>query len=338
MNTLIPFSSKINFVDRRTFEQKTSHISRVQNAETAYQPNPNEDSRFIGGPYNTAKTSYEGLTEFIHGCNAGGLVNRDAGQVTFFHLKPAVSDCFDSEGKNKILEKLARMSVFTPRLSGLIIGGKAIVSTDPLAKKSIALTEKLKTFFKELNASISNFSAQRSPSGHSNIYYSGNEDTWYVNYKDDGGYSTLHDINTAADIKQAYSNISVAKEDDVFINNAPIDKFALNHRGYTEIPGGYELCLFDMVDNNNQKTVGYFDRAKVFPADFGNDPSTVWVEINNPQSIGVVEEQVKTLNESPLFKNINKIQVALKEAPEGYTYMKDIDSSLKLYEKVVSEG
>lgn len=306
----ISFTSKIRFVSNSDFENITSNQSTDCGSPT-----------YIGHPWDQVKTGKTGLTEDAYGCNAGGLTNTTSREVSLFHFKPASANNFETAVKEKINQGLSQMQAYTEKLGALIVGGKISGSGDLNYVSSEKLSKQLEDLFKTFHAEISKFCGQTTSEGHTNVFYSGHEDTWYVNYQ--ANSYTEQAINTPEDLKAAYYNISVSDNDQVFIGEQPVEKFDLKH-GFKRIPGGYELDLaprnpfyqpqYDYgysTRNNNQK-------VKLYLADYGKDRSTLWIDSSDPKLIAQVPAKLAEIKECPLFKNITQIQCASNEAVQGF--------------------
>jgi hypothetical protein len=309
-NTPVTFTSKIKFVSEDEFKSRTAEEAR------------NYTNRlYIGPPWDEAIAGPKGLTEDIYGCNAGGLTNTVSKDAVLFHFKPAAAKYPTERFQDKISTALGQLGQYTQSLGALIIGGKTAASGDMNYENSQTLSKKLEQFCHDVKASVTKFWGQKTAGGHTNIFYSGDEDTWYVNYKrDDYDHKA---IQTPDDIKKAYYTIEVSDNDDVFIDDRPVDKFDLK-QGFKKIDGGYELDL-NPPGPHYQPQYDYSDpkfkeRSKVnlFTADFGRDPTTLWIEPKRESQVLQVLEKLNEIKEAPLFSQIEKVQYQGKECIEGF--------------------
>ena len=310
--SLLTFTSKIKFVSDEEFHHRTVN-----------QPRNWSNRLYIGDPWDDAVAGPHGLTEDIYGCNAGGLTNTISRDGVVFHFKPAAAKYTEEQFQNKILNALKDLGQYTNRLGGLIIGGKTAASGDMNHSNSQLLSEKLEVLFNQLSASITKFWGQKTPGAHTNIFYSGEEDTWYINYQDDNKRYNSHQIQTPEDIKDAYFNIEVSDYDQVYIDENEIDKFELKPE-FKKIDGGYEL---DLLPRNPfyQPQYDYSDQSwkerskvKLYLANYGQDPKTLWVETQNQANIPQVIERINDIKEAGLFNQIEKVQYKGLEAVEGF--------------------
>lgn len=214
INHSISFTSKIKFISDDEFANVV-----------ADQPKSRSNPNYIGDPWDKTICSKKGFTDDAAGCIAGGLTNNISKDVVMFHYKPynQKENLFEKI-KNKIFENLGKMGAYTEKLGGLIIGGKIAASGDYNHKESMSLSEKFKQLFKDVNADFSVFVGQKSPWGITNACYWGDEDTWFINYRDNSTYGEKRSIKTPEDIKNAYFYREISDNDQVFIGNEEINK------------------------------------------------------------------------------------------------------------------
>jgi hypothetical protein len=211
----IAFTSNINFVSNEEFQKVTSYISRTYD-------NPSN----IGKPWDQVKTAGEGLTEDAQRCIAGGLTNTNSKDVAFFHFLPRASYKLYSV-KDQIKGGLNKMGKYTERLGGLIVGGRVSGGQRTgiiCSNESEALADGIRDLYKNVKASVSEFTGHKENSGRTNIFYRGNDDSWFINYSNGSNNS----INSVDDIKRAYKTTHVTEQDNIFINGQQVDKNILN--------------------------------------------------------------------------------------------------------------
>ncbi|MEW5822652.1 MAG: hypothetical protein AB1782_20835 [Cyanobacteriota bacterium] len=322
----LSFTSKIKFVSDDEFR-----------ARTASEPRDWSNKLFIGAPWDDAIAGPRALTEDIYGCNAGGLTNTASKDLVLFHFKPAAADYPENRFQDKIFNALGQLGQYTERLGGLIIGGKTAGSGDLNYSASLKLSQKLESLFDHLKASVTKFWGQTTSGGNTNVFYSGQEDTWYVNYKDKNKSYDSNQIRTPEDIKKAYFDIAVSDNDQVFIGEQQVHKFDLKPE-FKKIEGGYEL---DLAPRNPfyQPQYDYSDsswkdknKVKLFTANFGQDPSTLWVETQNISLIEKVVEKIDEIKQAPQFNSIQKIQYAGDKPIFGFTPLGDPSNTIQIFE------
>lgn len=281
----LAFTSKIKFITDTEFKNKTQNEKRSWSNDT-----------YIGEPWDKSIAGNKGLTEDIHACNAGGITNIAGKKVLLFHYKPRSVCRFDSI-KSELQEKLNTISSCTDKLSGLLIGGKNIESMDWNYGKSDELNKKFVDLFKDWKVNFSRFSKQREYGGYSNVFYSGDEDIWYVNYQN-GNKDTFNNkfnIQEPEDLKKAYSEIQISDNDQVYIGNQEVDKLSLNH-SFEEIPDGFKFNF------DKDKSVN------LYLANFSQDKKTLWLNSDDKDAIEAVLDNMHSIKQSKKFKEIEKIQ------------------------------
>lgn len=323
----VAFASKIKFVSDQEFKDRTAHHTRHWN-----------NKQYIADPWDDVAIGSEALTDNIFGCNAGGLTNTVSKDVVMFHYKPLAVTYPKERFQDKIYNALGQMGQYTEKLGGLIIGGKTAGSGDNNYENSKTLSEKLEELMHNVKASITKFWGQKVSGGHTNLFYSGAEDTWYVNYTEGASYYHTNSIQTPDDIKRAYFGIEVSDNDQVFIGEQQVDKFDLI-QGYTRVDGGYELDLKPQnpayqpqYDYSDQK---WKDRTKVnlFLANYGQDPRTLWVEQKADTQIQEVLHRIEEIKKAPLFRDVQKLQYAGQLQLPGFREISDSPDGKKVFEK-----
>jgi hypothetical protein len=321
INQLSPlsFTSKIKFVSDEEFKNRTAGESRDWS-----------NRLYIGDPWDDVVVGSHALTEDIYGCNAGGLSNTISKDVVMFHFKPAAVKYSQDRFQDKIRNALSQMGQYTDKLGGLIIGGKIAASGDFNYENSKTLSQKLEELFGSVKASVTKFWGQTRSDAYTNIFYSGEEDVWYVNHKNGP-------IHSADDIKNAYFTIEVADQDEVYIGEQKIDKFDLK-RGYRRISGGYELDL-QPPNEYYQSQYDYTDpslkertKVKLFLGDFGQDPLTLWVEPKTESQMVMVLERMDEIKQAPLFRNVQQIQYDGQMPVEGFEEIAEGSNGKKVFE------
>jgi len=215
------------------------------------------------------------------------------------------------------------MGAYTPRLGGLLVGGKSANSSDMNVDKSMKLADKFKNLFNELKASYSAFTGQNSTATSTDAYYIGENDTWYVRCKEKEN-PEKNIINSADDLKKAYDQIRIANNDKVFINNQKIDKIELDS-AFKKINHGYEIPQ------------SYTNKSKlnIYLGNFGHNRSVLWIENLNKENIGVLYEHMDKIKDSGMFKDVQKIQYAGTEALDGFRVVGEHSDNKKIYEKMI---
>jgi hypothetical protein len=315
----ITFKANIRFVTNEEFKKKTSHINTTDEKEKMYLGANQQDSF----SYRKIKTASEGLTDNIDGCIAGGLTNRNSQDVTFFHYNPDSVENFESETKPSIYRNLTNMGAYTPRLGGLLVGGKSADSSDMNAGKSIKLADKLKNVFQALKASYSTFIGQNNANAITDAYYVGYNDTWYLNYKEkENPGKNL--INSTEDLKKAYKDIRLANNDKVFINNQRIDNIELDS-SFKKINNGYEI-----PPSSANKS-----KLNIYLGNYGYNRSILWTENLNKENIGVLYEHLDKIKNSGMFSDIQKIQYAGTSQIDGFRAVGERSGNKTIYEKMI---
>lgn len=325
----ISFSSRIKFVSDEEFRNRTAGEARDYSNKC-----------YIGAPWDEAIAGPVGLTEDIYGCNAGGLTNTVSKDAVTFHFKPIAATYSRAQFQDKIYQALSRLGGYTDRLGGLIIGGKSGRSGDCNISNSLKLSEKLENLFNDVKASVTKFWGQQSSGGKTNIFYSGNEDTWYVNYQDKNKDSDPNQIRTPQDIKDAYFDIEVSDNDQVFIGETYVDKFELKPQ-FKRIDNGYEMdmCFRNPLSQPQYQMYGddYADRNKIqlYVGDYGRDRSTMWVEAKNINLIEQMLKSVDEIKESSMFSEVSKIHYAGETALQGFKPIAQLSEGKKVFELIL---
>jgi hypothetical protein len=333
MNNKIAFTSNIKFISNEEFQRKVSHIDTNNENENRYigvydkrkrknEPYFYSDAFF----YNKAKTDKEGLTDSAFGCIEGGLTNSVSKEATFFHFLPGTLEKFEDTTKTAIYKNLEKMGAYTQKLGGLIIGGKSMYSSDLNASKSEKLAEKFKNFFDDLKVSYSLFTGQHSTKACTDVYYNGQEDTWFVNYKEEE-HPRQNLINSPEDIKKTYNKISISSDDKVFINNKSIDKIELDQT-FTKISNGFEI-------SSSQNYVPYDERLKIYTGNYGQDKNILWVENLTEKNIDLLDANMGKIKESNMFAEVQKIQYAGDEKITGFEATQNHVNNKVVFERKV---
>lgn len=209
----IGFGSKIKFVDAETYNKLP--LRELRNKGKFIDEC---NGKLIADEIIRKNEAY---TNSISCCSGGGITK--GGEITLFHLIPSNTNIKSFNKTKKVLkEKSGAVKINGPDFNGLIIGGKSAeirekVDHNNYWENSKILFDKVLNFYKGQDISPTIFWGHTRIYGGSNIFYSGKEDTWYINNVNRKG--KINDIHS---LKEAYDIIKISdkdKKDGIWINN-----------------------------------------------------------------------------------------------------------------------
>lgn len=216
-NQSLSFKSRIKFVTNEEYKQLPVDWLR--------------GSAYIDEPYELYQTirAKDAATEWIRTCTTGGVtkpleepVNRD---VVLSHVN---CDRYIPT-KDEIKERIQRKLTTEENLGGLVIG--AFVG-EPNSRQ---LAGNMMDALGDLNVDYSVIVGQNG--GISNVLYSSNNDTWYVNKKKTTTGS--QEVVTLPEVKKAYQFIHLAPKDTLVVkdnNNQDVEYKASELSGMIDKP------------------------------------------------------------------------------------------------------
>jgi hypothetical protein len=191
----ISFTSKINFVDAKTFYNVCV-------------------GRYID--FSDAKTSIvkadEFYTEAVRTCSAGGLHRSATEENLGYHIYDGIKRSTPIEYfVNDMFSRIKNPD------RALLLGGKRLRFN---ATESMKRFHELKNTLFERVKNVTYFEEHAIPDSESNLCYINHDDTWYINtvFKD---YKTGKDmcVDTLEKLLKAFKHISIAKGDTLYIND-----------------------------------------------------------------------------------------------------------------------
>ena len=198
----ISFTSKIKIVSGEDFRNKSAQYG-IKKYQTVKSPWLIDDTI----------VSDQGMTEGITSCNAGGVTNSE--ELMMFHLHPAkalhnwrLTACTLQDFINYLKE-------FKQPLQGLIVGGEARIPDSVEAFARIAV------IFNNNDVKTSVLWGQNA--GSTDIIYSLEDDTWFVSSKKCRIKNGFDEVLTLENFKSNYQFIYIAPQDQLFINDKPVD-------------------------------------------------------------------------------------------------------------------
>lgn len=299
----LSFTSNIRFVSNNEF-----------NEVTKYQERSDANKSYIGRPWGRVIKSQEGLTDSIQGCVGGGIKGLNGEDAVFFHIvsAPSYSEDVDEKFAPDILNKIKGLG---EKLNGLLIGGQTAKSGSFSSGFSQGLSSKLEDLYTDIKVSFSKFIGQGTRGANTNLYYSGSEDTWYVNYKDSEKPYDANMITNQEDIKEAYFDIDIAHNDHVYIgldSYKEVDKLDLAHE-FKRIDGGYELDYsyrspYEQAEYGYTSPVDNSKKVGIYLGDYGHDRGVLWVNSAKQQDIEAVMNRISTIKLGSMFKDIQSVR------------------------------
>ena len=194
----VSFTSKINFVDAKTFYYKFRRGMYI---------NPRDTDEFI-------IKGDEIFTDEIRTCTGGGVVDFSNSVVGGFHF-------FDDFDNNQALERFFKElfeKIKNPQRA-LIVGGKqlknSIYSLPNFAEICKGIREKV--------PKVTVFGEHKLPWSETDIHYSIKDDTWTIHsmYRPITDYKE-HEVLSLDDLHEAYKSVNLAEGDSLYINGEPV--------------------------------------------------------------------------------------------------------------------
>ena len=200
MQNNITFTSNINFVSERMFRKATYKHSE-------YIPFEN----FGEGKFSSVTSNFH--TMGIRTCTAGGIT--DGEKAKGFHIRDSYENITNLDKIYKIITEPFEK----PFKNILLIGSKDLFFA-PYSQKIFMALKKL---LMKNSQNFSYFQTFAFNSSEAHIYYNLPKDTWTINAqifnrKKENYYS----ISTKEDLLRTFEDISIGKEDKLFINGKEI--------------------------------------------------------------------------------------------------------------------
>ncbi len=193
----ITFTSRINFVDAKTFEKfrKGQYVNfRVRNHLT-YKAN-------------------EIYTDEVRTCTAGYVTDLETKKVEGFHY---YDDLLNYIGIDDLKDKLSKTIEKTSR--ALLIGGKDLKS----AKFSLLNLDMLVEFFKNKTPNLTLFKQHNFPWSESNFHYDIKTDTCTIHSMFRPHTEIKQkDVLTKDDLLFAFKEIKIADGDELYMNGQKV--------------------------------------------------------------------------------------------------------------------
>jgi len=196
----ISFTSKINFVDEKTFYDKAK----------GEFIDFDKDPKYI----DSVKKANEFYTIGVRTCGAGGVKNSKTGQSAGYHSY----DCQQMYQNLDFFVDRFFKNVENPD-QALLLGGKHL-SNSPYSMRQFL---KLKELLEERVENVSVFEEHVFPWSESDIYYSGDDDTYtiYSMYRPYTDFKE-HAVLSPEELKVAFKKIKIAPSDTLQINGLDV--------------------------------------------------------------------------------------------------------------------
>ena len=196
MNENVSFKSRINFVDRATFNKLKNGIKILYKHDV---PNIIKDKTFY--------------SEEIRTCTGGGLVKPFV-EADGFHL---MDDVLNFNNLHDILVYLFRYVKDAER--GLLLGSKELGSRP----YSVRIFEKIKKAFMTRLPNVSIFEGHTYSQAQTHFSYSLKDDMWTIcsEYRPLNTQELLP-VKSLPELKKVYREVSIADGDSLFINGNEI--------------------------------------------------------------------------------------------------------------------
>ena len=205
----ISFTSRINFVDAKTFDkfrrgayvefQKDLNFMCAQNSTSPW---------FAKLVRPDIVKADEFFTDEVRTCTAGGVIDTKTGQCAGFHL----FDCLSNfRGANKIIDNIFSLVPNPDR--ALNLGSKDLVYAEFSTRLFEQILEGLKSKIKDITV----FKKHVFSSSESDLHYSLKDDTWTIHSMFHCPLESFHDqevINPEA-LKKCFKEVKIADGDSL---------------------------------------------------------------------------------------------------------------------------
>lgn len=194
----VSFTSKINFVDAKTFYYKFRQGLYVD---------PRDVDEFVC-------KSNEIFTDEVRTCTAGGVIDFNNSVVGAFHF-------FDDFDNNLALGRFLKElfgKIQNPQRA-LIVGGKQLRNSI----YSIPNFTEICKGIKERVPKVTVFGEHKFPWSETDIHYSLKDDTWTIHsmYRPYNDYKE-HEVLSLEDLHEAYKSVELAEGDSLYINGEQV--------------------------------------------------------------------------------------------------------------------
>jgi len=208
----ISFTSRINFVDRKTFDnfRRGAFVDfRPQCVTEGFDINLDKSKGFVNDKLCMVKAD-EFFTEGVRTCTAGGLVDSKSGVAIGFHY---YDDLANLNSVDKFIKKIFSM-VPNPD-KALILGSKDL----KFSTYSLPIFKKIQEAISSKVANISIFKEHIFPFSETHLHYSLKDDSWTINSM----YRPLTDIQEfdvlSEDImKKCFKEVSISNGDNLYFS------------------------------------------------------------------------------------------------------------------------
>lgn len=203
----ISFTSRINFVDAKTFEKfrrgtyiefrKEFSPANIQNAQTPWF------ARFVRSDAVKADEFY---TDEVRTCTAGGVIDTKTGQCAGFHFFDDLDNALNTK---QMLNAIFHLVPNPDR--ALILGGKKLKCSN----YSIPIFEEILKGLKAKVENITIFKEHNFPVSESDLHYNLKDDTWTIRSMYRYRTDLLHDheVTDPEALKECFKEIKIADGD-----------------------------------------------------------------------------------------------------------------------------